>query len=827
MKFWCTIRGRLFLIVLIAILPALGVILWIGYEQHYEAMRNAEQKTLFLARNFAQQQQEITASTEQILRTLADVHHNAHHDSVACRKILRNIKERNPTYRYLFVADPDGLVQISSEGNARLNVADRKYFRDAVETKSFSAGEYVISGEPGGNASLHFAYPQLDWRGEVCSVFVAAVNLETYWDFVERVNFPGGYVFGIVDHRGVRLFRHPDRLSPMVGRGIAVSEESLRQITSGRSEGLYETAGSDGIIRIYAFRKLYHKSSAQPYMTVVVGADKAVVLAKENETLLLQLLVLGLTLMVVIISARLIGDASIVNHIKRLVEATRRLREGNLAARSKIPPGKGEIGELAQSFDEMAQALEQMKAEQTLSLSALRDSEERFRLTFENSLDAVVLAVPGGPILAVNSAACSLFGYTEEEMMALPPNGPADKEDPNFAAFIRERVSKGCARGEYRNVRKGGTLFEAEVTSTTFTKSNGDEHVVVIIRDITERRRAEQQIKDSERKYRQLFELISDAIFLIEKDTGRILEVNAAATGLYGYSREELLRMRNVDLSAEPEKTARATREETSAIPIRYHRCKDGTVIPVEITASHFSWQGSQVHIATIRDIRERLKSQEALSKSEERYRGIFENTIVGIFQSTTDGRYLTVNKALAGMFGYDSPEQMITSVTDIGAQLYYDPEERRRAMKILTATDRLVRFETRFRRRDGLAIWAVINSRSVKDANGQVLFIEGIIEDITERRKVEEALIQSEERFSKAFRSSPILQAMTTLYEGRIIDVNDKWLEITGHSRDEVIGRTTVELGVWADEDDRRAVVSRIAKGESLIDVPVKVRTK
>jgi PAS domain S-box-containing protein len=137
------------------------------------------------------------------------------------------------------------------------------------------------------------------------------------------------------------------------------------------------------------------------------------------------------------------------------------------------------------------------------------------------------------------------------------------------------------------------------------------------------RRQAEEALRQSEDRYRQLFEGESDAIFLIDNETGRIQEANGAASALYGYTREELLTKRNSDLSAEPEDTRRVTREtpvifdEVVTIPLRFHAKKDGTVFPVEITGRFFSWQGRAVHIAAIRDITGRRQSEEALRESE------------------------------------------------------------------------------------------------------------------------------------------------------------------------------------------------------------------
>jgi PAS domain S-box-containing protein len=139
-------------------------------------------------------------------------------------------------------------------------------------------------------------------------------------------------------------------------------------------------------------------------------------------------------------------------------------------------------------------------------------------------------------------------------------------------------------------------------------------------REITERKQMEEALRESEDKYRQLFELESDAIFLIDNESGRILEANTAASALYGYTHEELLAKKNTDLSAEPDETRRVTEttpiiiDQVVFIALRFHRKKDGTVFPIEITGRFFTWRGRPVHIAAMRDITQRRRAEQLLN---------------------------------------------------------------------------------------------------------------------------------------------------------------------------------------------------------------------
>ena len=129
------------------------------------------------------------------------------------------------------------------------------------------------------------------------------------------------------------------------------------------------------------------------------------------------------------------------------------------------------------------------------------------------------------------------------------------------------------------------------------------------------RKQAEESLRQSEAKFRTLFELESDSLFLIDNTSGKILEVNSAASRLYGYSREELLAKKNTDLSAEPMETRLATMERRLKVPLRFHRKKDGSVFPVEIAASQLTWKDHPAHIAAIRDITDRKKTEEEREK--------------------------------------------------------------------------------------------------------------------------------------------------------------------------------------------------------------------
>lgn len=149
-------------------------------------------------------------------------------------------------------------------------------------------------------------------------------------------------------------------------------------------------------------------------------------------------------------------------------------------------------------------------------------------------------------------------------------------------------------------------------------------------------------------------------------------------------------------------------------------------------------------------------QSEQRLRDAEEKYRSIFENAVMGIFQTTPDGCYLNVNPALADIYGYNSPQEMISSLTNIGHQLYLDPKRRQTFVQMMDEQGKVSEFESEVRRRDGKIIWISENAIAVRDESGKILYYEGMVENITERKQGQAALRESERRFRTLLNNIP-----------------------------------------------------------------------
>jgi PAS domain S-box-containing protein len=248
---------------------------------------------------------------------------------------------------------------------------------------------------------------------------------------------------------------------------------------------------------------------------------------------------------------------------------------------------------------------ERKRAEEVLSL---------YKLSSEHSRD-IILSIrrADGRILEANAAAVKAYGYRRDEILGLTVH---DLRTTETRGTANDQMAKADTEGllfETVHQRKDGSTFPVEVSSQGEI-IGGIRVLISVVRDITERRLAEDAVKENEERFRSLFETSKDSILIVEQQTGGIIDVNPSAIQLWGYSKEELLRMKIKDLSTEPERTIGAVQARVKNVPLGFSRKKDGTVFPIEITVSYFTTGGREFHAAYVRDITER-KEAEATAK--------------------------------------------------------------------------------------------------------------------------------------------------------------------------------------------------------------------
>ena len=378
---------------------------------------------------------------------------------------------------------------------------------------------------------------------------------------------------------------------------------------------------------------------------------------------------------------------------------------------------------------------------------ALLASTTEWEQTFNSVPDQVCILNLKGTILRANKAMRDKFEPTHGNLVGLDYTlcywGTATPDPPP----------------PYSTVLLGGPPVLVETTFpmlagsymiATYPLFNGQGEqwgAVSAVSDITEHKRARQALRDSEERFRLLVEDVRDhAIFMLDQD-GVIVSWNEGARRIHGYESTEIVGKhfscfysREAREAGMPERALKIAVRDDGYEEEGWRVRKDGTAFWANVVLSvlHDDAGNLRGFSKIVRDITEQKNTQAALKQAEEKYRSIFENAIEGIFQSTPDGRFISANPALARMFGYDSAEHLISARKDIEREHYVNPERHKIFKKCMEENGMVLGFELQAYRKDGSKIWTSENVRAVQDETGALLYYEGIVEDITQRKEVE-----------------------------------------------------------------------------------------
>jgi PAS domain S-box-containing protein len=259
--------------------------------------------------------------------------------------------------------------------------------------------------------------------------------------------------------------------------------------------------------------------------------------------------------------------------------------------------------------------------------------------------------------------------------------------------------------------------------------------------------KADEAIRQSEAQFRLIAEAAPVPVLISNISDGAILYANDIAGSTFGITPSELMGHSTQEFywdASDRHKvlTVFAKNGFVQNYELKLKRA-DGTSFWVMLSLRPFMFNDELTFLSAICDISDRKQAEDALRIAEANYRSIFENSVEGIFQSTPEGRYLNVNPAMARMFGYASPAEMIAQITEIDSQVYVDPLYCDEFKTRLEEQDEVVGFEYQAYRLDGSVFWIAASARAVRDANGQLLYYEGTSIDITDRKQEEEWLKQ------------------------------------------------------------------------------------
>jgi diguanylate cyclase (GGDEF)-like protein/PAS domain S-box-containing protein len=386
-----------------------------------------------------------------------------------------------------------------------------------------------------------------------------------------------------------------------------------------------------------------------------------------------------------------------------------------------------------------------------------REGEETFRLLFANHpIPMWIYDLKTLTFLEVNDATLDQYGYTREEFLGLTLK---DIHPPEETARLQKVVKKTRPSlhyaGEWRHRHKDGRIIDVEINSHTLDFS-GRKSVLVTAHDITKRKRAEDVLQESEAHYRALVEGTPVIVYSFSNKRGGIY-YSEHVTDILGYSSEQLcakpMLWRNSvhpdDLSSLDQRDLIAVAGKTMRVEYRIQDARGSWHWFDDRAFKYQNEDGEFIIEGRVLDITERKLADAALRESKERYHTLFNRMMDGIYRSTHDGRFVDVNPAMVRMFGYASREEMLA--VDIKKELYFSASER--GSHILDTGQEETEVY-RMRRKDGSEIWVEDRGYYVHDALGNVLYHEGMLRDVTERKQVQDALADSEAELRALFAS-------------------------------------------------------------------------
>jgi PAS domain S-box-containing protein len=497
----------------------------------------------------------------------------------------------------------------------------------------------------------------------------------------------------------------------------------------------------------------------------------------------------------------------------------------------------------------MATTYDQLSREELLSLLEGREEPsarandpspqarqaEQYRHLVEQASDGIFVMDDQGVYLDVNESGARMLGMSRAEITGrrvreLLVEEEIPSYERNWAALREGRT----VLQERRMRRKDGSVLTVEVSA----KRLSDGRMQGILRDITVRKQVEEALRESEDRFRSFTAAGFEGICISEG--GRIIDANDQMTAMMGYERSELIGREILTLIAPEwrEKVAERLRKgHGEAMEHRIVR-KDGSFFEAEAQSKVVNWQGRPRRVTALRDISGHKRALAALGESEARLSLIFNSArdmmaLVRVEPGPVF-RLMSVNRTYLESMrraGVDVQEADLAGKTfeEVFRLFQLSPEASGNLLshyKEAARSCKSMRYEEQLDLPNGRYAGEVVLV-PIPDATGGCAYVLFTSHDITDRQRAEAALLESEEKFSKAFRSSPDGISITDLESGRFIEVNDGYCRLYGYSREEMIGHTSLELKVWETAADRRRVTEALLAHGAVRDLEVRSLTR
>ncbi|MBS1793421.1 MAG: PAS domain S-box protein [Acidobacteria bacterium] len=449
----------------------------------------------------------------------------------------------------------------------------------------------------------------------------------------------------------------------------------------------------------------------------------------------------------------------------------------------------------------MATDITERKTAETLLL----ESEERFRAIFEHSPISSMLIGEGGTVVDCNTVGAQLLGYTREEMRGMHLSVFDIALTADDIGQLDEKVIKQRGRTlfETKSRAKSGEIFNVLV-STAGIRIKGETFGLAMSIDITERKKAEEMVRESEERFRDLFERSAISAMIVDQHS-RVVDCNPAGLEMLGYTLEEIKKLTIFDFDDHLSKEEIAELQAQSLEPGKRlqfetkHRMKSGAIKNVLIATSSIRIHGENYTFASVVDITERKKAETLLRESEERFRVLFHRSPVGKMIIAEGGKIVDCNEAGLEMLGYTYDEITRMNIFDIDAGM--PKADVLGVEKKIFGNENRLQFETKHRTKSGAIKNVLVAATNLNVAGKNCGFASFL--DITEKKQSEEELAARERMISAVNNAAPNIIVLWDVRAGTILYINDRVRHLLGFTAEEMCAMSHEEIfGLIPEED-------------------------
>jgi signal transduction histidine kinase len=354
LPFFPSIRATLVFLVLLAVLPALAIMLYSGYTLRENMIRDAETTALRQIQVMASHHEQVVDNARLLLATLAKAREMQTLDPLGAQLLLEEMLSRNDSYVALALSDPTGRIVAVSPVDSFSSIEGEAYFQEAKQSMRFAMGSYHLR-QATRSVVVEFAQPVLDRDGTLRGVLVAFFDLNYFGRIFDAAHLPQGSVFTLTDAEGMRLTRFPESEKYTWVPDLAYM---LEKMSSGADEGTFLDKGVDGVRRLYGFKRIQFADAQAQQLMIRLGQPEDLALAETRKALVRDMVLLVLAAVLAVATACFVGKLTILRRMGRLLFAANRLGTGDLSTRTGLDHGEGELGVLAAAFDRMAESLQ-------------------------------------------------------------------------------------------------------------------------------------------------------------------------------------------------------------------------------------------------------------------------------------------------------------------------------------------------------------------------------------------------------------------------------------------------------------------------------------